>query len=179
MIGSDAARARRRILAACLACVSGAACSEHSDEVTELESFPLDVSRTFIPDGDVSMDPYVSWDGKGSLRIHADSAVVVPVVDLREVEIDDALLVYEAKVRTRDLTGLAYLEMSCLFPDRGEFYSRGLRTPLTGSNGWSSQHVRFRLRPGEKPESIRLSLVLTGSGTAWVDAVTLFRFDAG
>lgn len=171
-----------RARAACL--VAGAAavvalsgCDARSSEVVHVEAFPLDIGRAFIPDGPVTMDPYLSWDGKGSLRIQADSAVVVPVVDLTDVDVEDAILVYEAKVRTRELDGLAYLEMSCRLPMRGTFYSRGLRAPLTGSQGWASQHVRFNLRPGEVPEAIRLSLVLTGPGTAWIDAVSLLRFE--
>jgi hypothetical protein len=156
-----------------------AGCGAPEPSMVTLDTYPFDVHPSHRPEGAIAMDPIVSWDGKGSLRVRADSATVVPVVDLPALEMDDTILLYEAKIRTRDLDGLAYLEMRCGLGERGTFYSRGLRSPMTGSRSWTSQQVRFRLKPGEVPSSLRLSLVMTGPGTAWVDDVRLLRVDAG
>jgi hypothetical protein len=144
-----------------------------------LETYPLDVSRTTVQAGPVTMDPVVSWDGHGSLRVRTDSAAVVPIVDVPALDLDDTTILCDAKIRARELEGLAYLEIRCSLGERGDFYSRGLRSPLTGSQGWKSQQVRFHLRRGEVPSALRLSLVLTGPGTVWIDDVRLLRADAG
>ncbi len=63
--------------------------------------------------------------------------------------------------------------MWCQFPGRGEFFSRALATPLSGTTEWSSQQTPFLLKAGESPDNIRLNLVVEGPGTVWIDDIVL------
>jgi hypothetical protein len=65
--------------------------------------------------------------------------------------------------------------MWCAFPGAGEFFSRALHAPLTGTTEWTTQETPFFLKKGEVPNLVRLNLVITGAGTVWIDDLTLAR----
>lgn len=82
---------------------------------------------------------------------------------------------YRARIRTEGVQGQVYLEMWCRFPGQGEFFSRALDAPLTGSTEWTSQDTPFFLERGQNPDRIALNIVITGRGTVWVDDVALIK----
>jgi hypothetical protein len=94
---------------------------------------------------------------------------------VRDIGVETARLVYRAKVRTEGVTGKVFLEMWCHFPGKGEFFSRGLQTPLTGTIDWTTEETPFFLQKGEKPDYVKLNLVIDGKGTAWIDDVRLLK----
>ena len=97
---------------------------------------------------------------------------------LFEVEnpsVEQCVVTYRAKLKTENLTGQAYLEMWCRFPGKGEFFSRGLNHAVTGSNDWGSCETPFFLKKGEKPNLIKLNLVVKGAGKVWVKDVELLK----
>jgi hypothetical protein len=61
------------------------------------------------------------------------------------------------------------------FPGKGEFFSRGLDRPLTGSMSWMTTTIPFFLKAGEKPDLIRVNLVVEGTGRVWIDDIRLLR----
>jgi len=65
--------------------------------------------------------------------------------------------------------------MWCHFLGRGEFFSRGLVTPLTGTTDWTTQEIPFLLKEGENPDNVKLNLVIDGKGTAWIDDIRLLK----
>jgi hypothetical protein len=65
--------------------------------------------------------------------------------------------------------------MWCHFPGKGEFFSRGLQTALTGSSDWNSQETFFFLKKGENPDNVKLNLVISGKGTVWIDDIHLIK----
>jgi hypothetical protein len=88
-------------------------------------------------------------------------------IRLFEVEnpgVEQCMVTYRAKLKTENLTEQAYLEMWCRFPGKGEFFSRGLAHTVTGSNDWASYETPFLLKKGEKPDLIKLNLVLSCAG---------------
>ena len=97
---------------------------------------------------------------------------------LFEVEnpgVEQCVVTYRAKLKTENLTEPAYLEMWCRFPGKGEFFSRGLAHAVTGSNNWASYETPFFLKKGEKPDLIKLNLVVKGAGKVWVKDVELLK----
>jgi hypothetical protein len=99
-------------------------------------------------------------------------------IRLFEVEnpgVEQCVVTYRAKLKTENLTGQAYLEMWCRFPGKGEFFSRGLANTVTGSNDWASYETPFFLKKGEKPDLIKLNLVVKGAGKVWVKDVELIK----
>jgi hypothetical protein len=60
-------------------------------------------------------------------------------------------------------------------PGEGEFFSRGLDRPLTGTTSWAAVATPFFLEAGQRPDLIRLNLVVNGKGRAWIDDIRLLR----
>ena len=73
------------------------------------------------------------------------------------------------------MIGTAYLEMWCVFPGSGEYFSRALQNPLSGTIDWTTMETPFFLQKGQKPELIKLNVVINGKGTVWVDDITLTK----
>jgi hypothetical protein len=151
-----------------------ASCSKHQ-RAGVIRQFPLDDMSGVIDQSHVHLDKDVSADGKGSFRIEASEPVSVPLFEIHDLAIDNAKIFYQARVRTQDVIGQVYLEMLCHFPNKGEFFSRGQATLLSGTTDWTSQEIPFILQKGETPDIIKLNLVINGSGTAWIDDITLSR----
>lgn len=150
-----------------------AACSEPSREVTELARFPIADLGGVIAGSAVELDREVTSDGNGSLRVRADGPTTLRLFETGDVDVEDARLTYQARVRTEGIEGRAYLEMWCVFEGRGEYFSRALDAALTGTNDWSTQETPFFLQKGENPSRVKLNLVIEGKGTVWIDDVRL------
>jgi len=150
-------------------------CSQPTTPVVELKHFPIDSSDGIITRSHVEFDNRISSDGSGSLRINAKQPTVVRLFETGDVDVENARVIYQAKVRTDGVDGRVYLEMWCHFPGKGEFFSRGLQTPLTGTTEWTTAETPFLLRKGENPDNIKLNIVVDGRGTAWVDNIRLLR----
>lgn len=152
-----------------------AACPQTHHNVMELQNFPLNSLEGILTSSGVELDSAVSYDGKGSLKISAGAPTVVRLFETGNLDVQNARLIYQAKVRTQDVEGQVYLEMWCQFPGKGDFFSRGIETPLTGTVEWASLETPFFLQKGEKPENIRLNIVVNGTGTVWIDDIRLIK----
>lgn len=144
-------------------------------QVQELKRYPLDSPDGLITQTGVQTDKETSADGKGSLKITSEGPAVVRLYETGDLNVENARLIYQAKVKTEKAEGKVYLEMWCHFPGKGEFFSRGLDQALTGTMNWSSQETMFLLKKGEKPDNIKLNLVMEGRGTAWIDDIRLLK----
>jgi hypothetical protein len=150
-------------------------CSKASKQVVELKRFPIDSLEGIITQSGVQIDKEISSDGNGSLQITAVEPVVVRLFEVGDIDIENARLIYQARVRTEDVEGQLYLEMWCHFPGIGEFFSRGLQTPLTGTTDWITEETLFFLKEGENPDNVKLNLVINGKGIAWIDDIRLLK----
>ncbi|MEB3884402.1 hypothetical protein [Lyngbya sp. CCY1209] len=142
-------------------------------EVAELRHYPVDNLEGIVGRSQLQFDPDISSDGNGSVKIIAPQPITVPLYETGDLDIENTRIFYQAKLKSRDLQGKAYLEMLCHFPGKGEFFSRALNSPLTGTQDWTSQDTPFILRPGENPDHIKLNLVIEGTGTVWIDDIRL------
>jgi predicted Ser/Thr protein kinase len=88
-------------------------------------------------------------------------------------DVEECTVTYVARLKSEDLVGRAYLEMWCRFPSRGEFFSRGLDNTISGSSDWATCQTPFFLKTGEKPDLIRLNLVVEGRGTVFIKSAEL------
>jgi hypothetical protein len=150
-------------------------CSKPPRQVTELKRFPLDSLEGVVTQSGVQIDKEVSSDGNGSLRITATGPTVARLFELGDIDVENARLIYQAKLRTQGVEGQVYLEMWCHFPGKGDFFSRGLQTPLTGTTNWTTEETPFFLKKGENPDNVKLNLVLNGKGTVWIDDIRLLK----
>ncbi len=97
-------------------------------------------------------------------------------IHLFEVEdpgVEKCMLTYRAKMKSDDVSGRAYLEMWCRFPGRGEFFSKGLDNAIKGTNDWATYETPFYLNTGQKPDLIKLSVVIEGEGNVWMKDIEL------
>ncbi|HMK34808.1 MAG TPA: hypothetical protein VK463_07060 [Desulfomonilaceae bacterium] len=148
-------------------------CSQGQVAVTDIKNFPTDSLAEIISQTDVTIDKDVSATGHGSVKMTANQPKTVRLFETGPLDIDNARLSYKAKLRTGDVKGQAYLEMWCSFPGKGEYFSRGLQSPLSGTNGWTTAETPFFLKKGQKPDNVKLNVVIDGTGTVWIDDVKL------
>jgi hypothetical protein len=160
------------ILATAMGLVLVLGCGSEPEEV--LHSFPLD-STEEVRCVRVELDTDQSSDGNGSLRMEAFQTTSFPLLLLEDVDVEDAQLIYRAKLRTEGVEGKVYLEMWCGFEGMGEFFSRALHAPLTGTTDWTTQETPFFLKPGQNPNRVVLNLVVEGKGLVWIDDIELAR----
>ena len=145
------------------------------NKLTELKYLPVDDLNGIITQSGIQLDKSVSSDGNGSIIIEASKPTTIILYDIKDVRIDDAQLIYEAKVKSENLSGQAYLEMWCIFKDKGEFFSRGFDTVIVGTTDWKKVGTFFLLKKNETPDQIRLNIVVNGVGTVWIDDVHLSK----
>ncbi len=150
-------------------------CTSPQEEVIELVRFPADTLDGVISKSEVELDKTVSSDGQGALKIVANGPVTVSLFETGDLDVEKARLVYKARLRTENLQGQAYLEMLCSFPGKGEFFSRALQSPASGTMDWFTQETPFFLQAGENPDNVKLNLVITGKGTVWIDDMHLVK----
>ena len=159
----------------CLFMVFVAACSTKSLETTDVKHYPIDSLDGMITKSGVQIDKEITSDQNGSLRIIAIKPTTVRLYETGDIDIENARLIYQAKLRTDGVEGQVYIEMWCHFPGKGEFFSRALQSPLSGSNEWTSQETTFFLKKGENPDNIKINVVVNGKGTVWIDDIHLVK----
>lgn len=159
----------------CLVVLGLIACSQTKTTVTELKNFPVDNLDGVISKSDVEFDKEISSDGNGSLKITVTKPTVVTLYEVKDIDIENARLIYQARVRTENIEGQVYLEMWCHFPGKGDFFSRSLQSPLNGTTDWTTIETPFFFKKGENPDYVKLNLVINGKGTAWIDDIRLTK----
>jgi len=162
-------------LALVLIFVIGCKSKNPSPQIQELKSFPLDSLDQVITRSGLELDQTNSADGKGSIKISADEPTTIALFETGEMDIENAQLIYQAKLKSKNLDGKAYLEMWCHFPGKGEFFSRGLKNPVSGTMNWISSETPFFLKEAENPDNVKLNLVIEGKGTVWIDDIKLLK----
>ncbi len=143
--------------------------------VIEFKHYPLDSMEGLIAQSGVTIDKQISSDGNGSLRIEATEPTTIRLFETGDIDIENARLIYRARLRTKDVEGRVYLEMWCHIAGLGDFFSRGLDRPLTGSTDWVTEEIPFFLKKGENPDNVKLNLVIKGTGTVWIDDIRLLK----
>lgn len=174
-------RTRGLVLFLCLATIlvlAGCAKKE-TPVVMVLKGYPMDHPEGLITESseqtNLVIDREIFKEGTGSLRIRASQPITVRLFELGDLDVENARLTYQAKLRTEEVDGQVYLEMWCHFPEQGEFFSRSLETPLMGTTDWIMVETPFFLKKGENPDNVRLNLVIDGTGTTWIDDIRLLK----
>ena len=141
----------------------------------QLKSYNLDSLDAVIDHENISVDTDIKSEGVASLRLVTESPKVFHLIETGDIDIENSKIVYSAHIKTQNVDGLVYLEMWCVFNDRGEYFSRALNAPLTSTNNWTIQQTPFFLKSGENPDNIKLNLVINGKGTVWIDDINLIK----
>src|SRR3989440_8342936 len=168
---------KKRSLALVVSLALSACTSSHPAPASpvELKHFSLDSLEGVRAKSGVSFDRQISSNERNSLRINASQPLTVPLFEVSDLSIENAALIYQASLQSQNLDGKAYLEMWLRFPGKGEFFSRGLDRPITGTMSWMTSTIPFFLQAGQKPDLIRLNLVVAGKGGGGVEEVRLLK----
>ncbi|HEO71038.1 MAG TPA: hypothetical protein ENN80_07225 [Candidatus Hydrogenedentes bacterium] len=130
-----------------------------------------------VPEGvTVEVDPNAPAEGRASLKVTytGTEPVSVTLFEVDDLGVEDCTIFYQARIRSKDIEGQAYIEMLCAFGG-GEYFSRALEQAVSGTTDWRASHTPFFLKEGQSPERVRLGVRFEGSGIVWVDAVRLSR----
>lgn len=163
------------LLSLFLTLISFYSLSSLANDVKTIKVFPLDSLNGVITKDNVQLDKKVCSDKKGSLKITVTKPTTIKLFEVSGLDVDNAKLLYQAKVKTQGITGKVYLEMWCHFAGKGEYFSKGLNDTATSTTDWSSKEIPFLLKAGQKPDLIKLNLVIDGKGTAWIDDIKLLK----
>lgn len=146
----------------------------------ELKHYPLDSTEGVLTQAGIAIDRKISSDGNGSLRIEVTEPTTVRLFETGDIDIEDARLIYQARVRTESVEGQVYQEIRCRFSSPGfpgiaESFSKGWMNPLSGTTDWTTLETPFLLQKGENPDNVKLNLVIDGKGTVWIDDIRLLK----
>jgi hypothetical protein len=150
-------------------------CGQEKELAVTLKTYTCDNLEGLISLTDVSIDSSIFSEGSASIKLTVSEPRVINLFETGDLDVENARLIYQAKMRTEGVVGEAFLEMWCHFPDQGEFFSRGLQTQLSGDNNWVSQETPFFLKKGENPDNVKINVVIKGSGTVWIDDIKLLK----
>ena len=114
---------------------------------------------------------------EGGWRIRRADSGTVPLFEVTPPGgLEQVVLTYRARMKAEHLAGKAYLEMWVRVPGRGEFFSRGLAQPLTGTSGWASYEIPFFLNEkGIRADLVKLNVAFEGGGSLWIKDVELLK----
>ena len=138
------------------------------------EIFSLNLDSADALGTRVSVDQKVKFEGNGSIRVSTKWPTTICLAQISQLNIENARLVYQAKVKSENLDGAAFLEMWCKVGS-GQYFSRGLNSTISGTNDWQTITAAFILNKGQKAQSVTLNLVINGLGTVWADDIRLIK----
>ena len=154
---------------------SGCSASNKESGAEVIKKYSLDTLDELIVSKNVELDKVATSDGNGSLKITAEKQKVVTLFETGDVDVENARLIYRARLKSNTLAGKAYLEFWCSFSGKGEYFSRGLNSAISGTSDWVELETSFFLKKGENPDNIKLNLVINGKGTVWIDEIELIK----
>jgi len=138
----------------------------------ELIRLPLDSTASLGTT--ISTDATIKKEGNGSIRITTLWPTTICIGEIPALNVENARLVYRARVKSEKLEGHAFLEMWCEVGS-GRYFSRGMDSAVTGSMDWKTLQTPFLLQTGQKARTVTLNIVINGKGTIWIDDVALLR----
>jgi hypothetical protein len=137
----------------------------------DLQKLSLDDPSVATPK--IEADAKVKVEGTSSLKITAQWPTTVCLGEVAGPDIENAKLIYSAKVKTElEGNGIAFLELWAHM-DGGQFFSKGINDAVSQKSDWKTIQTPFMFQHGQKPDKITLNLVINGKGTVWIDDVVL------
>jgi hypothetical protein len=136
---------------------------------------PPQLLRAFASD-----QPTITQSGirveNGAWQIDAGAEEqTILLFEVEEPALEQCLLTYRAEIKAEGLQGRGFLEMWCRLPGRGEYFSKGYQQAVSGTVDWARYEIPFYLKEGQKPDLIKLNVVVEGPGTVWLRNVELLK----
>lgn len=143
--------------------------SIHAEEISKLTLDNAQFLGTTV-----TTDTKIKFEGDGSIKISTLWPTTICLGEVSGLDVENARLVYQAKVKSKNLEGTAFLEMWC-FVDGGQYFSRGMNSVVTDTMNWKTLETPFILQKGQKAEKATLNIMINGKGTVWIDDIHLLK----
>ncbi len=160
-------------MGAFLMCIIVVCCAGSDDCDNTIRAYSIENPEDIIPGKNITFDSEVTWDGNGSCRINSKSQGVINLFETGDIDVENAVLIYKARIKSKEFDGKAFLQMWVFFCDGSRYFSRGLDFAVSGTRDWFLSQTPFFLKEGENPVNIKLQIVVAGAGTLWIDDVRL------
>ena len=139
-----------------------------------MPSGPPEMIRRFGPiDATVSQGPITTT--QDGWVIQAEEDQTIRLFEVHDPQVEQCVIAYRASIKTDGLSGRAFLEMWCRLTGHGEFFSKGFNQAVKGTTDWSSYEIPFYLKKGQRPDLIKLNVVVEGKGKVWIKDVQLLK----
>lgn len=166
----------------CLAAFAGlvywmlfASTEVHDTQLAHFALNELPASVEHDPKVTAEFDPVVSSDGAGSVRIDADAPTFVELAEVEGAGEDLSFrqLVYQAKLKTEDVSGPVFLVMQAGIHEV-PMPVVGIEQAITGTQDWTPVEIVAGNPKDTFHKAITtLQLEVRGTGTVWVDDLRL------
>ncbi len=143
-----------------------------SGQATELTRLSLDDITSLGTT--LNQDLVVKVEGSGSIKISTWWPTTICLGEVQELDVENAQIIYRAKLKSEKLEGTAFLEMWC-HVGGGQYFSRGMDSTVTGTMSWKTLQTPFILQAGQTAKKVTLNVVINGRGTIWIDDVQLLK----
>jgi hypothetical protein len=134
---------------------------------------PKTIRRFHTSDATLSKDSIAVVQDRWVADAKEDQTI--RLFEIQDLDVEQCLITYRATMKTEGLAGRAFLEMWCRLPGSGEFFSKGLNQAITGTTEWASFEIPFYLKKGQRPDLIKLNLVIEGRGKVSMKDVELLK----
>lgn len=104
----------------------------------------------------------------GECKIERRGEEVISLFEIEPADLDRGLLSLRTEIRSQDLVGHAWLELTCGYPDRRSQVREIRYQENRRSTDWKFADLSQFLRKDQRPSLIRLCLVTEGPGTIWI-----------
>ncbi len=142
----------------------------------EVASFPLDGDQDIVDRGgeNVVFDREESSDGGGSLRAESERPRTVRLYEIRNPrDLEGRLIVLTAQLKSVGVHGRVFPELWINAPGRNEVQARNPDGVIGKTRNWTPVRIEYRCEKGERPDLLRVNLVLDGNGRAWIDDIRI------
>jgi len=140
----------------------------------EVASFPVDGDQDIVDRGgeNVVFDREESADGGGSLRAESTRPRTVHLYEVRNPRgLEGRLIVLTAQLKSVGIRGRAFPELWIHAAGRNEVQARNPAGVIVQTRNWTPVRIEYRCERGERPELLRVNLVIDGIGRAWIDDI--------
>jgi hypothetical protein len=160
-----------------LALLLGSGCYQPVHPAEEITTLPItDLSGVVTSPGEgIVFDAETSYDGNGSLRIVASGPSLIVLYAVEQVDAQNAILSYQARVKTKEAKGRVFIELRVNVPEKGTFQSVAEQYALTGTSDWVMQEANFWLGPREVPSRLYLMINIEDAAIVWVDDIHVLK----
>lgn len=147
-----------------------------AEPVREVASFPVDGDQDIVDRGgeNVAFDREESADGGGSLRAESARPRTVRLYEVRNPRgLEGRLIVLTARLKSVGIRGEAFPELWIHESGRSDVQVRNPAGVVLKTQDWTPVRIEYRCERGERPDLLRVNLVIDGYGRAWIDDIRI------